>query len=57
MKKPAKTPEPATVPFSIRLSSDAKAVLDREAKAQGRPTANLAQWIIVEWLRKKELLK
>jgi hypothetical protein len=34
------------VPFSIRLGSNAKAALDKEAKTQGRPSANLVQWII-----------
>jgi hypothetical protein len=40
-----------------RESASAKAALDKEAKAQGRPAANLAQWIIVEWLRSKGLMK
>jgi hypothetical protein len=39
------------VPFRIRLGAKAKLALDKEAKAQGRPSANLAQWIIAEWLR------
>lgn len=56
MKKPVKE-ETGTIPFSIRLDARAKACLDKEAKAQGRPSANLAQWIIVEWLREKGLLK
>jgi len=29
----------------------------KEAEAQGRPSANLAQWIIVEWLRTQGRLK
>jgi hypothetical protein len=57
MKKPAKQVEVGTVPFSIRVNSVAKAALDKEAMAQGRPAANLAQWIIVEWLREKGLIK
>jgi hypothetical protein len=57
MKKPAKDVESATVPFSIRLNIRAKAALDKEAASQGRPSANLAQWIVVEWLRIKGLLK
>jgi hypothetical protein len=57
MKKPVKEVEAGTVPFSIRLNAGAKAALDKEAKAQGRPSANLAQWIIVEWLREKGLVK
>jgi hypothetical protein len=57
MKKPVKEAEIAAVPFSIRLNARAKVALDREAKAQGRPSANLAQWIITEWLREKGLLK
>jgi hypothetical protein len=56
MKKPSKD-DSGTVPFSVRLSTSAKAALDKEAKAQGRPAANLAQWIIVEWLRSKGLIK
>lgn len=56
MKKPVKD-EAGTIPFSIRLGTGAKAALDKEAKAQGRPSANLAQWIIAEWLREKGLLK
>jgi hypothetical protein len=57
MKKPIKEVETGTVPFSIRLNAGAKAALDKEAKAQGRPSANLAQWIIVEWLKGKGILK
>jgi hypothetical protein len=49
--------ETETVPFSIRLNVRAKAALDKEAAAQGRPSANLAQWIIVEWLKTKGLVK
>jgi hypothetical protein len=56
MKKPVKD-ETGTVPFSIRLGSRAKVALDKEAKAQGRASANLAQWIIVEWLKEKGILK
>ena len=56
MKKPIKD-DTGTVPFSIRLSKGAKTALDKEAKAQGRPSANLAQWIITEWLRGKGALK
>ena len=56
MKKPAKD-ESGTVPFSVRLSTKAKAALDKEAATQGRPSANLAQWIIAEWLKEKGLLK
>jgi len=48
--------ETGTVPFRIRLGTVAKAALDKEAKAQGRPSANLAQWTLVEWLREKGLL-
>jgi hypothetical protein len=57
MKKPIKPPEAGTVPFSIRLSVQAKVALDKEARAQGRPSANFAQWIIVEWLKSKGCLK
>jgi hypothetical protein len=57
MKKPAKPVETGTVPFSVRLSAGAKKTLDKEAAAQGRPSANLAQWIIAEWLREKGLIK
>jgi hypothetical protein len=57
MKKPFKAPEAGAVPFSIRLSVRAKEALDKEARAQGRPSANLAQWIIVEWLKSKGCLK
>jgi hypothetical protein len=56
MKKPKPT-EAGTVPFSIRLGVQAKVALDKEARAQGRPSANLAQWIIVEWLKSKGCLK
>ncbi|HEY8008319.1 MAG TPA: hypothetical protein VIE66_16325 [Methylocella sp.] len=56
MKKPVKD-ETGSVPFSIRLSKPAKLALDKEAAAQGRPSANLAQWIVVEWLKAKSLLK
>lgn len=54
MKKPAKD-DTGTVPFSIRLGHGTKDALDKEAKKQGRPSANLAQWIITEWLREKGL--
>jgi hypothetical protein len=57
MKKPIKEVEAGTIPFSIRLNAGAKAALDKEAKSQGRPSANLAQWIIVEWLKGKGILK
>jgi hypothetical protein len=57
MKKPSKEDDSGTVPFSVRLNASAKAALDKEAKAQGRPAANLAQWIILEWLRSKGLIK
>jgi hypothetical protein len=57
MKKPIEPPGAGTVPFSIRLSVQAKVALDKEARAQGRPSANLAQWIIVEWLKSKGCLK
>jgi hypothetical protein len=57
MKKPVKEAEIATVPFSIRLNVRAKAALDKEAKAQGRPSANLAQWVIVDWLKSNDHLK
>ena len=56
MKKPSK-PETGSVPFSIRLDVKAKAALDKEAANQARPAANLAQAIIVSWLREKRLLK
>jgi hypothetical protein len=56
MKKPIKD-ETGSVPFSIRLIKPAKSALDKEASAQGRPTANLAQWIIMEWLKEKGILK
>jgi hypothetical protein len=56
MKKPAKD-DTGTVPFSIRLGHGAKAALDKEALKQGRPSANLTQWIITEWLREKGLVK
>jgi hypothetical protein len=45
------------VPFSIRLNAHAKAALDKESAAQGRPSANLAQWIVTEWPKSKGLLK
>jgi hypothetical protein len=57
MKKPIKEVQTETVPFSIRLNVRAKTALDKEAAAQGRPSANLAQWIIVEWLKEKGFLK
>jgi hypothetical protein len=57
MKKPVKGAEPRTIPFSIRLDTRAKTALDKQAAAQGRPSANLAQWIIVEWLKEKGFLK
>jgi hypothetical protein len=56
MKKPEK-PETGSVPFSIRLDVKAKAALDKEAANQARPSANLAQAIIVTWLREKGFLK
>jgi hypothetical protein len=57
MKKPTKEAEAGSVPFSIRLSKGAKLALDKEAMVQGRPSANLAQWIIVEWLKANGSLK
>jgi len=58
MKKPIKAAaEVGTVQFSIRLNVRAKEALDKEAAAQGRPSANLAQWIVVEWLKSKGCLK
>jgi len=45
------------VPFTIRLDPAAKAALDKVAASQGRPPANLAQWIVVEWLKANGALK
>jgi predicted transcriptional regulator len=57
MKAKKKAVAKVTMPFTVRLDSAAKAALDKAAAAQGRPSANLAQWFIVEGLKAGGWLK
>jgi hypothetical protein len=59
MKKPALTSKANNVKanFTIRIAPEVRAALDKAGETQGRPSANLAQWILAEWLKSNGFLK
>jgi predicted HicB family RNase H-like nuclease len=57
MKTPAAKTKPVKGNFTIRIAPDVRAALDKAGETQGRPSANLAQWVIAEWLKSNGFLK
>jgi hypothetical protein len=46
-----KTAATVSVITSVRFPANVRATLDKIAKADGRTTSGLVQWIVAEWLK------
>lgn len=56
MKKTVK-PAPKSVAFSIRLSTEARAALQKAGKTEERSAAWVAQRAVMQWLKAEGYLK
>jgi hypothetical protein len=56
-KSPGRPPKEDTVPFAIRLSRPAREALLKAAEVDERPAAQIAQRVIVAWLKRRGFLE